>query len=52
MYATGLRVSELVSLPISVIRNKEYVKTLEYLLISGKAGKKELFLYLKMLLML
>ena len=41
MYATGLRVSELVSLPISVIRNKEYVKTLEYLLISGKAGKEK-----------
>ncbi|MFL2660153.1 MAG: tyrosine recombinase [Alphaproteobacteria bacterium] len=42
MYATGLRVSELVSLPISVIRNKEYVKTLEYLLISGKAGKERI----------
>ena len=42
MYSGGLRVSELVGLPISAVRNENYVDNLEFLYITGKGGKERI----------
>ena len=42
MYSGGLRVSELVGLPISAIRSRDYVDNLEFLYITGKGDKERI----------
>ncbi|MGB1360939.1 MAG: site-specific tyrosine recombinase XerD [Alphaproteobacteria bacterium] len=42
MYATGLRVSELVGMPISAIRDKQQLNNLDYLFVVGKGNKERI----------